>query len=45
MDGYVIYGGERSYFTRKLEAGCIFYGLPFEMRNKNLNDPATIESR
>ena len=41
----VIYGGELSYFTRKLEAACIFYGVPFEMRNKNLNDPATIESR
>ena len=44
-DTYVIYGGELSYFTRKLEAACIFYGVPFEMRNKNLNDPATIESR
>ena len=40
-----IYGGELSYFTRKLEAACIFYGVPFEMRSKNLNDPATIESR
>ena len=44
-DTYVIYGGELSYFTRKLEAACIFYGVPFEMRSKNLNDPATIESR
>ena len=42
---YIIYGGELSYFTRKLEAACIYYGLPFEMRSKNLNDPAMIESR
>jgi len=42
---YVIYGGELSYFTRKLEAACLFYGAHFEMRNKNQSDPATIESR
>ena len=42
---YIIYGGELSYFTRKLEAACIFYGLDFEMRNKNTSDPATIEAR
>ena len=42
---YVIYGGELSYFTRKLEAACLFYGLEFEMRNKNQSDPATIEAR
>ena len=44
-DHYVIYGGELSLFTRKLEAACIFYGLPFELRSKNLNDPAQIEAR
>ena len=42
---YIIYGGELSYFTRKLEAACIFYGLNFELRDKNHHDPAAIESR
>ena len=42
---YIIYGGELSYFTRKLEAACIFYGLDFEMRSKNGHDPANIERR
>jgi len=42
---YIIYGGELSYFTRKLEAACLFYRLDFEMRNKNRHDPATIEAR
>ena len=42
---YTIYGGELSYFTRKLEAACRFYGLAFDMRNKNQSDPATIEAR
>ena len=40
-----IYGGELSYFTRKLEAAMIFYGAPFEMRNKADHHPAEIESR
>ena len=44
-DPYIIYGGELSYFTRKLEAACIFYGLDFEMRSKNRHDPAEIERR
>jgi len=44
-DQYIIYGGELSYFTRKLEAACIFYGLPFDMRNKNLSEPEIIEAR
>ncbi len=42
---YVIFGGELSYFTRKLEAAFIFYGLPFEMCSKAQSDPAMIESR
>lgn len=29
---YIIYGGELSYFTRKLEAAMIFYDADFEMR-------------
>ena len=40
---YIIYGGELSYFTRKLEAAMIFYGLDFEMRSKN--EGQDIESR
>ena len=44
-DPYIIYGGELSYFTRKLEAACIFYGMDFEMRSKNRHDPANIERR
>ncbi len=42
---YTIYGGELSYFTRKLEAAMIFYGVPFDMRNKNTSQPEVIESR
>lgn len=42
---YLVFGGELSYFTRKLEAACIFYGLDFEMRNKNTSDAAMIEAR
>ncbi len=44
-NSYIIYGGELSYFTRKLEAACIFYGIDFEMRNKGTNDPQLIEAR
>lgn len=42
---YRIYGGELSYFTRKLEAAMIFYGAPFEMLDKNEHDPQQIEAR
>ncbi len=42
---YRIYGGELSYFTRKLEAAMIFYGAPFEMLDKNEHDPREIEAR
>ncbi len=31
---YVIYGGELSYFTRKLEAALIFYGADYEIQRK-----------
>ncbi|XOV89609.1 MAG: glutathione S-transferase family protein [Pseudomonadota bacterium] len=31
---YTIFGGELSYFTRKLEAAMRFYGAPFELRPK-----------
>ena len=42
---YRIYGGELSYFTRKLEAAMIFYAAPFEMLDKNEHDPQEIEAR
>ena len=42
---YILYGGELSYFTRKLEAALHFYGLDFEMREKSRSDAAMIESR
>jgi glutathione S-transferase len=31
---YTIYGGELSYFTRKLEAAMIFYGADFDLKPK-----------
>ena len=42
MGPYTIYGGELSYFTRKLEAAMIFYGANFELKPKR--DPS-IEAR
>ncbi len=42
---YTVYGGELSYFTRKLEAALIFYGAPFEMRSKDPDNAALIEAR
>lgn len=35
----VVQGGELSCFTRRLEAACTFYGLPFEMKDKATHDP------
>jgi glutathione S-transferase len=42
---YVVYGGELSYFTRKLEAAMIFYGADFEMRAKTPDVAETIQLR
>jgi glutathione S-transferase len=42
---YVVYGGELSYFTRKLEAALIFYGLPYEIRAKQPRNREEIEMR
>ena len=42
---YVLYGGELSLFTRKLEAALNIYGAAFEFRNKADADPALIETR
>jgi len=42
---YIIYGGELSYFTRKLEAAMIFYGADFEMRSKTPDMAQEIQLR
>ena len=42
---YIIYGGELSYFTRKLEAAMIFYGADFEMRTKTPDMAQEIQLR
>ncbi len=42
---YIIYGGELSYFTRKLQAALNFYAIEFEMRPKTPENRAEIESR
>lgn len=42
---YFVYGGELSYFTRKLEAALNFYGADFEMQVKTPENRAGIESR
>ncbi|MEX0941603.1 MAG: glutathione S-transferase family protein [Pseudomonadales bacterium] len=34
VQSYTIYGGELSYFTRKLEAAMKFYGADFELKPK-----------
>lgn len=41
---YTIYGGELSYFSRKLEAAMIFYGADFVFRDKG-RDTSNIEMR
>ena len=42
---YTIYGGELSYFTRKLEAAFIFYDADYEVCAKNGANRAEIEHR
>ncbi len=42
---YTVYGGELSYFTRKLEAALIFYGANFEVRAKTAENREEIEQR
>ena len=42
---YIVYGGELSYFTRKLEAALIFYGADFEIRPKSPDVGPTVEQR
>jgi glutathione S-transferase len=43
VSDYTIYGGELSYFTRKLEAAMIFYGADFESKRKH--DNPVVEKR
>lgn len=45
MSDYVIYGGELSYFTRKLEAAMTFYDADFELRGKTPELREEIERR
>ena len=42
---YIVYGGELSYFTRKLEAALVFLGLDYEMRAKTPGNREEIEHR
>ncbi|MGI9219620.1 MAG: glutathione S-transferase family protein [Woeseiaceae bacterium] len=44
MSDYTIYGGEESYFTRKLEAAMRFYGADFTSKRKRENPQAEIRS-
>ncbi len=45
MAAYTIFGGELSYFSRKLEAAMIFYGLDFEFLPKPPERTEEIETR
>ncbi|MEJ2131570.1 MAG: glutathione S-transferase family protein [Gammaproteobacteria bacterium] len=45
MGSYIVYGGELSYFTRKLEAAMRFYGADFELRGKTPDVREEIERR
>ena len=42
---YIVYGGELSYFTRKLEAAMVFYGAEFELRSKTSDVREEVERR
>jgi glutathione S-transferase len=42
---YIVYGGELSYFTRKLEAALIFYGIDYEIRAKTPDIRELVETR
>ncbi|MDE0759136.1 MAG: glutathione S-transferase family protein, partial [Pseudomonadales bacterium] len=44
-ENYILYGGELSYFTRKLEAALIFYGADFEFRAKTNDNRELLELR
>ena len=42
---YVVYGGELSYFTRKLEAALLFYGADYQRCAKDAHNREEIEYR
>ncbi len=42
---YVVYGGELSYFTRKLTAALHFYQAPYELRGKTPDVREEVEAR
>jgi len=42
---YILYGGDISYFTRKLQAALRFYGLPFRYESKTPDIAQLIETR
>lgn len=42
---YTIYGGELSYFSRKLEAAMIFYGVDYQFKGKSQEMREEIEYR
>jgi glutathione S-transferase len=44
-DGYVVYGGELSYFTRKLTAALDFYGAPYQLRAKSPDVAEEVQAR
>lgn len=44
-DGYLVYGGELSYFTRKLTAALHFYGAAHQLRVKTPEVVEQVESR
>jgi glutathione S-transferase len=44
-ENYILYGGELSYFTRKLEAALIFYDADFEFRSKSDDNRELLELR
>jgi len=42
---YIIYGGELSLFTRKLEAAAKFYGMRFDFRRKTVENSEHLTQR
>ncbi|MFU8815420.1 MAG: glutathione S-transferase family protein [Pseudomonadales bacterium] len=45
LDGYVVYGGELSYFTRKLTAALHFYDARYQLRGKTPDVAEHVELR
>ncbi len=45
MTSYTVYGMDRSYFSRKLDAAMTWYGLPFEFVAKTMVVAADVEAK